>query len=252
MARSGSRYGVDAPAAVGGVSAGAGLTLAVAVRLRRSSGPRGRALGGFLLVSGAIQALSAATSLHTALRGKIVVWDEEVAALGLTGTERVLDLGCGRGMLLIAIARRLTTGRATGVDLWQTRDQSGNDAAATRCNAQRAGVGDRIDLVTGDLRALPLPNGSFDVVVSSLAVHNIPDEPGRAWAIREAWRVLAPGGRLRLAEVRQVPAYAGVLHAAGATDVQIRDLGPRFWHGGPWGRTLLLAATKPDPDRRPG
>jgi len=53
-------------------------------------------------------------------RGKFQVWDEILDELHLGGDERVLDMGCGRGAVLIAVARRLTTGRVTGIDLWST------------------------------------------------------------------------------------------------------------------------------------
>ena len=51
--------------------------------------------------------------------------------LGLRGDERVLDIGCGRGAVLIAVAHRLPRGRAAGADIWQLRDQTGNSRAAT-------------------------------------------------------------------------------------------------------------------------
>src|SRR6516165_4746703 len=73
--------------------------------------------------------------LHSTLRGKFLVWAELLDKLGLRGDERILDLGCGRGAVLLLAAQRLTTGRAVGVDLWRSRDQSGNAAEATRRNA---------------------------------------------------------------------------------------------------------------------
>jgi len=162
-----------------------------------------------------------------------------------------VDLGCGRGVVLVTVARRLTTGRVTGVDLWQARDQSGNTEAMARANAEAAGVADRVELVTADLRDLPLPDDSADLVVSSLAVHNIPSAEGRVQAVREAWRVLAPGGRLRLADFRHTGTYAQLLREAGAEDVTLRDLGPRYWYGGPWARTVLVSALKPVERRQP-
>src|ERR1043165_3986049 len=53
-----------------------------------------------------------------------------------TGGERVLDVGCGRGLMLVGAAWRLTTGRASGIDLWQEEDLSGNRPEATMQNAE--------------------------------------------------------------------------------------------------------------------
>ena len=89
------------------------------------------------------------------------------------GDERVLDVGCGRGLMLIGAARRLTSGRATGIDLWQSEDQSGNRPETTRSNAAAEGVADRVEILTGDARKLPFEPGTFDFVVSSWALHNL-------------------------------------------------------------------------------
>jgi SAM-dependent methyltransferase len=109
------------------------------------------------------------------------------------------------------------------------------------------GAGERpvtVSLITADMRALPLASGSVDVVVSSLAIHNIPDGPGRIRAVGEAARVLRPGGRLVVADFRHARAYADQLAGLGLADVQVRDLGWRFWYGGPWGRTSAVTATR--------
>src|SRR6266487_3801412 len=84
----------------------------------------------------------------------------------------------------------------------RSADQSGNSAEATRRNAIAEGVADRVELLTADMTALPFEDNSFDVVVSSLAIHNIPGRAGREKALTEAVRVLRPGGRLLIADVR--------------------------------------------------
>jgi len=140
------------------------------------------------------------------------------------------------------LARQVPRGRAVGVDLWRSVDQSGNDPSQTLRNAAAEAVA--IELITADMRALPLATGSIDVVVSSLAIHNIPDGPGRMRAIAEAARVLRPGGRLVLADFRHARAYAEELAALGLGDVAVRDLGWRFWYGGPWGRTSVVTAIR--------
>jgi len=98
----------------------------------------------------------AACYLYTTRIGKFAVWAGVLQGLRLRGDERVLDLGCGRGAVLLAIAQLLPCGRAVGVDLWKTADQSGNNIEMTRCNAVREGLAARVELATADMRALPL------------------------------------------------------------------------------------------------
>jgi ubiquinone/menaquinone biosynthesis C-methylase UbiE len=138
-------------------------------------------------------------------------------------------------------AQRLTTGRAVGVDLWRGFDQSGNSADATRRNAVAEGVAERIELHTGDMSALPFEDNSFDLIVSSLAIHNIPGS-ARAKAIDEAVRVLRPGGRLMIVDVRGTRRHQGQLIRLGMLDVSRRRPGWHQWWGGLLG---VLQATKP-------
>src|SRR5580765_8475750 len=155
-------YGFDAPYALIAFAAlGTGSSIAAIVS--RWNGSRGR-----LTVMLGFYALfflgNAFSFFYKTRRGKFQVWNDILDALRLRGDERVLDMGCGRGAVLTAVARRLTTGRVTGVDLWSTSDQSGNARAVTLQNASVEGVRDRIDVQTGDMRELPFPDGSFDVV----------------------------------------------------------------------------------------
>jgi len=176
--------------------------------------------------------------LHNTLRGKFVVWADLLDQLHLRGDERILDLGCGRGAVLLMAAQHLTTGRAVGVDLWRSVDQSGNSLEATRRNAVAEGVADRVELHTGDMTALPFEDNSFDVIVSSLAVHNISGSAGREKAISEAVRVLRPGGRLMIADIRATRQHAAQLAKLGMREVARRRLGWQPW----W----VVTATKPE------
>ncbi len=95
--------------------------------------------------------------LYTTRRGKFHEWDQILDQLHLRGAEAVLDMGCGRGAVLTSVARRLSTGRVTGIDIWSKKDQSGNAMDVTLRNASLEGVSDRVHIETGDMRALKFP-----------------------------------------------------------------------------------------------
>jgi len=232
-------YGIDAPYVFAVIGVVIVVDLAIAIIVAITSG-QVRLFGLVLILL-----IIAAFVLHFTLRGKFLVWAELLDKLNLRGDERILDLGCGRGAVLLLAARHLTTGRAVGVDLWRSVDQSGNSAQATRRNAIAEGVADRVELHTADLMALPFENNSFDLVVSSLAIHNIRGRAGRDKAVDEAVRVLRAGGRLMIADVRGTRRHEAQLARIGMSDVIRTPLGWRFWWGGPWATTRFVTATKP-------
>jgi ubiquinone/menaquinone biosynthesis C-methylase UbiE len=217
-------FGIDAPGIVRAhIVLGVPLALISAIGL---AWPRSGLLPpAWSLGAGALAALllfGAAVMLGSSLVGKQRVCRRIVEALALSGDERVLDAGCGRGLALIACARQLTTGKAVGIDLWAPKDLSDNNPAATRANAAAEGVADRIEVETGDITALPFPDAAFDVVVSMTVIHNIPSRAARDQALRELARVLKPGGRMALFDLLHTRRYARVLEGAGLT---VRDLG---------------------------
>lgn len=103
----------------------------------------------------------------------------------VTATDTVVDLGSGTGLLALGVATRAR--RVVAVDVSAPM----LDRLRQHAEAQELSI----DLVHGDMRRLPLPDGSVDVVVSCYAFHHLVDD-GKELVAAEAYRVLRPGGRL--------------------------------------------------------
>lgn len=212
-------YGQDAPGVLRGfVLAGVfSLVIAIGSTLARQGKPL-PIVGGLLIVGVLLAICSFAAALFmiwSSKAGKLSVRDRLVEALHLTGTEQVLDVGCGRGLVLIEVAKRLTSGKAIGIDLWLEKDLTGNRPDLTLKNAMMAGVADRVAVETGDMCALPFTDSSFDAITSMTAIHNVPTEAGRAQALGEMARVLKPGGHLAIFDIFRSSNYVDVLRRKG-------------------------------------
>lgn len=168
----------------------------------------------YTLLAGLSLFLTGCWMLYATRLTKPKIARQLIADLNLRGNEKLLDLGCGRGLFLIEAAKRLPNGKATGIDLWQKKDQSGNSIEQTLRNMQLEKV--NCEIKTGDLRSLPFEDASFDAIVSSLVIHNIPDGEGRERALSEMLRVLKPGGQFTLLDFRHVKQYAEFLCTQGA------------------------------------
>jgi ubiquinone/menaquinone biosynthesis C-methylase UbiE len=122
-------------------------------------------------------------------------------ATNLVAAGAAADLGCGPGYLAVELAHRAPGLHVTGVDL--------SDAMLTQAiaNARLAGVAHQTDFRTADAAALPFPDASLDLVVSTFSLHHW-DDPGPIFT--EVARVLRPGGAFLLFDLR-------------------RDLGPAPW-----------------------
>jgi len=139
----------------------------------------------------------------------------------------VLDVGCGPAEILVRLARLSPTLRLTGVDV------DGPMIERARRKAARAGVAPTF--VVADAAALPFEDGSFDLVVSSFAVHHWPDPHA---GLAEVMRVLKPGGKaiiwdiaspMAMAEAHAAAPQAGGPHATGTRMVVRREPAGPGW-----------------------
>ena len=216
-------YGLDAPVAVRNMLIVAALGIISLITRLLGVWSRQDVIAVIarpLMLAGLSCGAMALWMIYDSKIGKIRERDTYLDKINWNGHERVLDVGCGLGLFLIGAAQRLSTGRAVGIDKWQQEDLSGNSAGGTLRNAMIEGVADKVDVHTGDARKLPFPDASFDVVLSSMALHNIYNAGERQTALREIARVLAPGGRVLIVDVRHMSQYAATLRDAGLTDAR--------------------------------
>ncbi len=133
--------------------------------------------------------------------------------------ERILDVGCGTGDLtLLAKERAGSTGQVYGIDAATEMI----DVARGKAARAKAEVDFRVSVI----EQLPFPAESFDVVLSSLMMHHLPDDL-KPKALAEVRRVIKPGGRLLLVDFKGQIEKQGVMalvKEAGFAQVEMRSL----------------------------
>ncbi len=191
-------YGIDAPTVVRNLILIGGLVIVVSLVTNLLP----------FIWTGISLVAAGCLMLLASLFHKLRLRDTIINSLNLRGGEQILDVGCGHGLMLIGAAKKLKTGKATGIDIWQKEDQAGNSPEATLKNIEAENVGSCVELKDADARNLPFADETFDVIVSSFALHNIYDKSEREKALVEIVRVSRRGGKIAIADIRHSGEYA--------------------------------------------
>jgi arsenite methyltransferase len=220
-------YGIDAPGIIRNMSLGGMALIALAGTLPASwLNPATLSITRYVLFFWGLSfVLTSFGMLLYAKSGKFRHRDRILNFVSWKGNERVLDIGTGRGLLMIGAAKRLQSGKAFGIDIWNAEDLSNNSLSNARKNVDIEGVADKVELLSEDARKMSFPDASFDVILSNLCIHNLYQAAEREEACREIARVLKPGGTALISDFRHTNDYAKSFRQLG---LETEILGP-FW-----------------------
>ncbi|EEF36587.1 uncharacterized protein LOC8282945 [Ricinus communis] len=166
-----------------------------------------------------------AVALHHEMAQRMVSYVNDWSNVKLA-----LDIGCGRGILLNAVATQLkktgSCGRVVGLD------RSKRTTLSTLRTANMEGVGEYVTCREGDVRSLPFGDNYFDVVVSAVFFHTVGKEYGhrtveaaaeRMRVLGEMVRVLKPGGMGVVWDIVHVPEYVRRLQELKMEDIRVSE-----------------------------
>jgi SAM-dependent methyltransferase len=212
---------------------------ALAIFLLTFSNPLLKILGMFSLVFAVFFIFLTVKYFFYVKYGKLRLRDRLLSMVDWKGNEAVLDIGTGRGLLMIGAAKKLTGGKSVGIDIWRQADMLSNNPRNTLRNARLEGVLDKVEVKNADVQKMPFSDGSFDVVLSNLCIHNIHSRDGRNKACREITRVLKPGGKAIISDPIHLKEYAHVFRNEG---MEVKILWGRFLEKmTPWHRILVAS-----------
>lgn len=148
--------------------------------------------------------------------GKFAQRDAILSKVSWKGNEMVLDIGTGRGLLMIGAAKRLTVGKSIGIDIWRQEDMANNSLEMTMRNVQLEGVADKVEIRSEDICKTSFSSDSFDVVISNLCLHNIASKTQRDGACREINRILRSGGTAVIGDLfHRINEYSDIFKQEG-------------------------------------
>lgn len=198
-------------------------------------------LASVLILSGLLFALFIVTFVIYETGGKLRYRDKLLSMVDWKGNEAVLDVGTGRGLLMIGAAKKLDTGKAVGIDIWRQEDMMNNTYNNAMRNAELERVTKKIEIKNVDAQKMEFPDGYFDVVLSNLCLHNIPLKEGRDMACREIARVLKPNGVIIISDILHDKEYAKIFAGEG---LSVEVFNPGLFDGTPLWYKIVKAVKK--------
>lgn len=217
-------YGIDKPdrvralAMVGFVLIGTGLSQFIALQGSVADWPE--LILSICLWLGVLLLVAAGIMLWSSKSGKYGLAWKMLEEMKWRGREKVLDVGCGRGLLTILAARKAPLGDMVGIDVWSQEQLSENTKETAMENAEAERVTDRVRFEDGDVTDLRFGPNSFDKVVSSFTLHAIGNRKERDKAVTQLIRLIRPGGEIAILDILHTREYKKIFEQQGLQNIR--------------------------------
>ena len=199
-------YGIDAPHVIRNLFVFSAIGFLLPVFPLIKIGQVNIYTSGFIWM-GISCGLMALGMLMYSVYGKLKHRDRILNMIDWKGSEIVLDVGTGRGLLVIGAAKRLSTGKSIGIDIWNMEDLTKNKIENTIDNTVLEGVKDKVEIINDNAISMSFADNTFDVVISNLCLHNIYNLEDRRKACNEICRVLKKGGTAIISDFKHIKEY---------------------------------------------
>jgi len=217
-------YGIDKPervralAMVGLVLIGTGLAQFIALQGSVEAWPELTLT--ICLWLGVLLLFTAGVMLWSSKSGKYGLAWKMLEELKWRGREKVIDVGCGRGLLTILAARKAPLGEIVGIDIWSQEQLSDNTKEAAIENAATERVADCVRFEDGDVTDLRFGSNSFDKVISAFCLHAIGSRKERNKAVAKLIKLLRPGGEIAILDILHTAEYRKIFEEQGLKKIR--------------------------------
>jgi arsenite methyltransferase len=233
-------YGIDAPKVIRNLFLIGLLLLCVSFFLDQNSFPP---ISTFLnkssLFPGITFIITGLLMITYAKFGKFKHRDRILNLHDWKGNEQVLDVGTGLGLLMIGVAKKLTTGKSVGIDIFNTYDLSNNSIEQTKVNVELENVENRVEILKENILKTTFKDNSFDVILSNLCLHNLYKIEERKKGCIEIYRILKPNGKVIISDFKHTNDYIKTFKELG---MEVKNEGTHFFDTFP--PLTILVATK--------
>lgn len=171
--------------------------------------------------------------------GKFKHRDRILNMIEWNGTENILDVGTGLGLLMIGAAKKLTSGKSFGIDIFNTYDLSNNSIDQTKANAEFENVAQKVEILKENILKTTFQSNYFDVVVSNLCLHNLYKKEDRIMACTEIYRITKPTGQIIISDYKNTKEYKKTFIDLG---MKVQNKGTYFFDTFP--PLTIIRATK--------